>query len=118
MPGGIAIILCMPFVGYLLWQYGRTPHAVLRLHGGLHRSVSYDQLRHLVHRLPHYRDGARVPGAGLAFLFVPINTAAYAFLPKGKNNAAFGLINLARNMGGSVGISFVITMLARLNESP
>jgi DHA2 family multidrug resistance protein len=50
---------------------------------------------------------------GLAFLFVPINTAAYSFIPPGKNNAASGLINLARNIGGSVGISFVTTMLAR-----
>jgi DHA2 family multidrug resistance protein len=50
---------------------------------------------------------------GLAFLFVPINTAAYAFLPKNKTNAASGLINLARNIGGSIGISLVTTMLAR-----
>jgi DHA2 family multidrug resistance protein len=50
---------------------------------------------------------------GLAFLFVPINTAAYASLPREKNNAASGLMNLARNIGGSVGISFVTTMLAR-----
>jgi DHA2 family multidrug resistance protein len=52
-------------------------------------------------------------GVGLAFLFVPINTAAYAFLPREKNNAASGLMNLARNIGGSVGISMVTTMLAR-----
>jgi DHA2 family multidrug resistance protein len=52
-------------------------------------------------------------GVGLAFLFVPINTAAYAHLPRDKNNAASGLMNLARNIGGSVGISFVTTMLAR-----
>src|SRR6266566_2455122 len=51
--------------------------------------------------------------SGLAFLFVPINTAAYAYLPREKNNAASGLINLARNIGGSVGISFVTTVLAR-----
>src|SRR5207248_4942477 len=50
---------------------------------------------------------------GMAFLFVPINTAAYAFLPRDKNNAASGLMNLARNVGGSVGISFVTTLLAR-----
>jgi DHA2 family multidrug resistance protein len=46
-------------------------------------------------------------------LFVPINTAAYSGLPRDKNNAASGLMNLARNIGGSVGISFVTTMLAR-----
>ena len=53
---------------------------------------------------------------GLAFLFVPINTAAYSFLPKEKNNAASGLMNLARNVGGSVGISIVTTMLDRRQQ--
>jgi len=52
----------------------------------------------------------------MAFLFVPINTAAYAFLPREKNNAASGLMNLARNMGGSVGISVVTTMLDRRSQ--
>jgi DHA2 family multidrug resistance protein len=51
--------------------------------------------------------------AGLAFLFVPINTAAYAFVPPTKNNAASGLINLARNIGGGLGISLVTTLLDR-----
>jgi MFS transporter, DHA2 family, multidrug resistance protein len=54
--------------------------------------------------------------AGMAFLFVPINTAAYAFLPRDKNNAASGLMNLARNIGGSVGISVVTTLLARRGQ--
>jgi DHA2 family multidrug resistance protein len=54
--------------------------------------------------------------AGLAFLFVPINTSAYAYLPRDKNNAASGLMNLARNIGGSVGISFVTTMLDRRTQ--
>jgi DHA2 family multidrug resistance protein len=55
-------------------------------------------------------------GLGLSCLFVPINTAAYAFLPKEKNNAASGLINLGRNIGGSLGISLVATMLARRTQ--
>ena len=59
---------------------------------------------------------ALVQALGLAFLFVPINTAAYAFLPKEKNNAASGLINLSRNVGGSVGISLVTTMLSRRTQ--
>jgi DHA2 family multidrug resistance protein len=52
----------------------------------------------------------------MAFLFVPINTAAYSFLPREKNNAASGLMNLARNIGGSVGISVVTTMLDRRSQ--
>jgi len=57
-----------------------------------------------------------IQGMGLACLFVPINTVAYSYLPPAKNNAASGLINLARNVGGSVGISFVTTMLARREQ--
>ncbi|HXX01019.1 MAG TPA: hypothetical protein VEJ00_07385, partial [Candidatus Acidoferrales bacterium] len=57
-----------------------------------------------------------VQAVGMAFLFVPINTAAYAFLPRDKNNAASGLMNLARNIGGSVGISVVTTMLDRRTQ--
>ena len=57
-----------------------------------------------------------IQGTGLAFLFVPINTVAYSYLPPEKNNAASGLINLARNVGGSVGISFVTTMLDRRTQ--
>src|SRR5258708_14274292 len=57
-----------------------------------------------------------IQAVGMAFLFVPINTAAYAFLPKEKNNAASGLMNLARNIGGSVGISIVTTMLDRRQQ--
>jgi MFS transporter, DHA2 family, multidrug resistance protein len=57
-----------------------------------------------------------IQAVGMAFLFVPINTAAYAFLPRNKNNAASGLMNLARNMGGSVGISVVTTLLDRRTQ--
>src|SRR5262249_1087353 len=57
-----------------------------------------------------------IQGAGLAFLFVPINTVAYSYLPPGKNNAASGLINLARNIGASVGISVVTTNLERRGQ--
>ena len=54
-----------------------------------------------------------VQASGLAMLFLPINTMAFSFLPRTKNNAASGLINLARNQGGGFGIAFVTTMLAR-----
>ncbi len=50
---------------------------------------------------------------GLAFLFVPINTLAYAGLPREKNNAVAGIMNLGRNVGGSIGIAFVSTVIAR-----
>jgi DHA2 family multidrug resistance protein len=44
---------------------------------------------------------------------VPINAVAYSYVPKGKNDNASGLLNLARNLGGSFGISIVTTLLFR-----
>jgi MFS transporter, DHA2 family, multidrug resistance protein len=112
MPGGFAILLSMPVVGFLL---GRFDPRRLLLFGLPMLSFS---LFHMT-RFDTSVDFRTVATArvfqaiGLAFLFVPINTAAYGSIPKGKNNAASGLINLSRNIGGSVGISFVTTMLAR-----
>jgi len=57
-----------------------------------------------------------VSRGALAFLFVPINVTAFAFVPKERMNNATGLINLARNIGGSVGISLVTTLQARLTQ--
>jgi DHA2 family multidrug resistance protein len=53
---------------------------------------------------------------GVAFLFVPIQTLAYSDLPPGKSNNASALINLMRNLGGSVGISVGTTLLARRSQ--
>jgi len=57
-----------------------------------------------------------VLGLGIAFLFVPLNLTAYSYLPPEKNNRASSLINLFRNLGGSFGVAFVATMLARRSQ--
>src|SRR5262249_6067426 len=51
--------------------------------------------------------------AGIAFLFIPINVIAYAGVPQEKNNQVSGMINVMRNIGGSVGIALVATVIAR-----
>src|SRR5581483_6127659 len=50
---------------------------------------------------------------GLALLFIPINTAAYVGIAEEKGGEVSGTINLLRNIGGSVGISLVETMIVR-----
>src|SRR5271166_4551730 len=112
MPGGFTIMLLLPLVGFLLSRY--SPRWLLvfglsMLSFSLFHMTTFDLSVDF-----HTVMMARVYQAmGLAFLFVPINTAAYSGLPRDKNNAASGLMNLARNIGGSVGISFVTTGLAR-----
>jgi MFS transporter, DHA2 family, multidrug resistance protein len=115
MPGGFAILVAMPVVGFLLGRYDARRlllFGMAMLSFALFHMTRFDtavDFRTLA--------TARVFQAiGLAFLFVPINTAAYAFIPKNKSNAASGLINLARNIGGTMGISLVTTMLARRTQ--
>jgi MFS transporter, DHA2 family, multidrug resistance protein len=48
---------------------------------------------------------------GLAFLFVPISTIAYATLPKEQNGDAAALFTMFRNVGGSIGISAATAMV-------
>jgi DHA2 family multidrug resistance protein len=49
---------------------------------------------------------------GLPFLFVPLTSAAYVGLPPERSNQASALLNVARNLGGTIGISMVQTLLA------
>jgi DHA2 family multidrug resistance protein len=50
---------------------------------------------------------------GLPFLFVPITNVAYVGLRPDQSNQASALLNVARNLGGTIGISSVQTMLAQ-----
>ncbi len=114
-PGGFAIMVMMPIVGYLL---SRMDARYLLLFGLSMLSFSLFHMTGFTLGIDFKTAvyARMLQAVGLAFLFVPINTSAYAYLPREKNNAASGLMNLARNIGGSVGISFVTTMLDRRTQ--
>jgi DHA2 family multidrug resistance protein len=54
-----------------------------------------------------------IQGLGLGLVFVPISTVAYSTLPMAKRTEAAGIFSLMRNIGSSVGISIVMTLLSR-----
>ena len=114
-PGGVLIMCMLPFVGVLI---GKVEARWMILIGLIITSLA---LFHMT--VFNTEMGMRTAivarcyqAAGLAFLFVPINTVAYAFVPRTKNNAASGLINLMRNIGGSVGIAVVISLLSHRTQ--
>jgi len=58
-----------------------------------------------------------VQGLGLGMIFVPLQTLAFATLaPRLRTNAA-SLLNLSRNIGGSVGIAVVSSQLVRNTQT-
>jgi DHA2 family multidrug resistance protein len=52
-------------------------------------------------------------GVAVSFIFVPLTTATMGHLQQKQMGNATGLFNLMRNIGGSVGIAAVTTILAR-----
>jgi DHA2 family multidrug resistance protein len=112
LPGGIATLIALPVVGRLLTRV--EPRRLIAL-GLVLFAIGLLQLSDLT-----YGASMRTPTIdwvvsrlGTAFLFVPVNVMAFSFVPRDKTNQATGLISLSRNIGGSMGISFVTTMLYR-----
>jgi DHA2 family multidrug resistance protein len=86
---------------------------VLILFGVMIFMLSMWQLGHLTTQSgePDTRTALMIRGFGLGFLFTPINNAVYANLKRNEVQQASGLINLARQLGGSFGIAILGTFV-------
>jgi DHA2 family multidrug resistance protein len=114
-PGGFVTMLVMPVVGMLsgrvdarwLIAIGLVATALALFHmTGFDAEIDYATVA-----------WARVyQSVGLSLLFIPINTAAYRGVPRDKSNNASAIINMMRNVGGSIGIAVVTTFLARREQ--
>jgi DHA2 family multidrug resistance protein len=112
MPGGFAMLLLMPVAG----QAANRVQPKYLIAGGLF--IVALAMWHMTSLVPNadfaYFAWARVwQMIGLPLLFIPINMVAYADLPPEKTNQASALINVARNLGGSVGVSLANTVVAQ-----
>jgi len=57
-----------------------------------------------------------IQGLGLGFVFVPTTTIAYSTLPRHTRTDAASMYSLIRNIGSSLGISVVFTLLVRWTQ--
>ena len=57
-----------------------------------------------------------VQGLGLGLIFVPLQSLAFETLVPRLRTTAASLLNLARNIGGSIGISIVSSQLVRMTQ--
>ncbi|MGH9564253.1 MAG: MFS transporter, partial [Terracidiphilus sp.] len=110
--GGLVLIVLLPIVGYIGQKV--DPRAMICfgfawVSFGIWRISSLDLSI-------SFWDAASwriIMVLGMPFLFVPISVMSYVGVPQEKNNEVSGLTALARNIGGSLGISFISTMLVR-----
>ena len=115
MPGGFAMLVVMPIAGQVTGRFQPKYLMVLGLLGialsmwystSLTPDASFD-----------YFAWVRVyQTVALPFLFIPINTVAYDGLPPNKTNQASALMNVARNLGGSIGISLANVILTQRTQ--
>jgi DHA2 family multidrug resistance protein len=113
--GGLTTMVCMPIVGQLI---GKIDARYLAAFGFFITGAALFHMTGLNLQMSFgYASELRVFQAlGLAFLFVPINTLSYTGVPMRSNNDVSGMINLARNVGGSTGTAIFTTLLARHSQ--
>jgi DHA2 family multidrug resistance protein len=115
-PGGFFTLLMMPIAGMLV---GRVQARYLLIVGlvVLAYSLFYMAGYNLQIGFWNAAMGRIIQAVGLAFLFVPINAVAFFYIPRELTGQGTAIINLVRNMGGSAGIAFVTTVLARTTQA-
>ena len=55
-------------------------------------------------------------GGAMACMFIPLSAAAMSHVPRERMGNATSIFNLMRNIGGSVGIAMMTTLLARRQQ--
>lgn len=114
-PQGVAALVCMPLVGLLvstadtrgllLFGLSMLSLALYMMAKWTLDSSFWDMVWPRV-----------VFGVGMSFLFVPITTVCVAFVPSPRMGNATGIFNLMRNIGGSIGVSLMTTLLAQREQ--
>ena len=115
LPGGLATLLFMPVGGILASKV--QPKYLIAVGMGCAGAAMLYLTRLNPNTGFSFAAWSRIfLGVGLPFMFIPITSASYDGLPPGKIDQASGLINVARNLGGSIGVSLAQTLLAQRNQ--
>jgi DHA2 family multidrug resistance protein len=110
--GGILTILVMPISGMITGRLVQPKYLVCMAFAGtgfaMWHATTIDQYMGFwsVSTL------RALQAIWLPFMFIPINFVALVRVPPERNNEASAIINLSRNLGGSIGISYTTTLLA------
>ena len=112
-PRGLGIVLSMAVAGRLIgkgvdprWMVGT---GLLIAGYTLYEMTGWT----LMMGRSHFVVTGFVQGLGLGLIFIPLNITAFATLPPRFRTEGSSLLNLARNIGASAGISLVTVLLAR-----
>jgi DHA2 family multidrug resistance protein len=115
MPGGIAMLVIMPIAGQVTGRF--QPKYLMSIGlAGIALSMWYSTSLTPDASFDYFGWVRVYQMVGLPFMFIPINTVAYDGLPPNKTNQASALMNVARNLGGSIGISIANVVLTQRTQ--
>ena len=112
LPRGLASFIAMPLVGLMMAKV--EPRRLLAA-GLVVAAASLYQLSRLSLDVGYWNFFAALmlQGAALGLLFIPLTTITNDPIPKEEMGNATSIFNLMRNIGASVGIASVTTLLSR-----
>src|SRR6058998_1980621 len=111
-PRGLGSFIAMPIVGFLTTKIDPRKLLGVGLIGGAITLFALGSLNLQV----GYWDifwPQFFQGVSMGLIFVPLTTVTMSLIPRQEMGNATSLFNLMRNLGGSVGIAAIATMLSR-----
>ena len=111
-PGGVATLIAMPVAGRLVTK---TNPKFLLAFGIIVSAYATHMMAqfNLLADFPTIIWPRLVLGIGMGFLFIPLTTMTMSSVRKEDMGNASAIYNLLRNLGGSFGVAFVTTIIAR-----
>jgi len=116
LPRGLGSFIAMPFVGLLMSKIEPRKLLAAGLLGGAYSLWALGR----VNLSAGYWDvfwPQFVQGLSMGFVFVPLTTVTHDSIPKERMGNATSLFNLMRNIGASIGIAAVTTIVARHTQT-
>jgi len=114
-PGGLGTMLALMVSGRLV---SRMDQRVMLAGGCLVQVYALWQMTHLTPTMDYWSlAGPRfIQGFSQGFIFVPLQALALATIPTERLSNSTAAYNMMRNIGGSVGVAVVATLLARRSQ--
>jgi DHA2 family multidrug resistance protein len=111
-PGGVGNLLSLVIAGRLINRVDQRVllalGCVLNAWAAWHMSVLTSGVDYWALAWPRF-----VQGLGVGFIFVPLNAVGLATIPRISMGNATALLNVVRNLGGSIGVAVVSMLLTR-----
>ncbi len=117
MPRGVGVLITMALSAQLV-QRGVDPRIVVATGFALAALSLYEMTTWTLEMGANsFVISGFIQGLGMGLIFMPLNGMAFATLAPQQRTEGASLLNLSRNIGASVGISLVTTVLARSTQT-